>query len=615
MPVQYDGTARPVYEIASSLATSQASGNLGAVTILPGQAGSGDEGTAMLEIIHDLAPGAQLFFATAYATPAQFAQNIRGLRTAGCDIIVDDFLYFVETPFQDGQEKSILSNTNGGLIAQAVKDVTAAGALYFAAANNSGAVDQGTSGTWEGDFVDGGPATIEPGRLHSFGATPYVVVSGTTGPVTLHWSDPLGGSANDYDIFIFDSTGVTLWDFSTNDQSGTQDPYERMGSAFVGERIVIVKYAGAGRFLHLDTNRGRLTIRTAGSTRGHNATSSPGSFGVAATPAFAAYPNPFNSSNVVEYFSSDGPRHIFFTSTGVAITPGDVSATGGQLLQKPDFTAADGVSISGAGGFFNPFYGTSAAAPHAAAIAALLMSANRCATPTQIRAALIGSAIDIHAAGVDRDSGAGIIMADTSVGAVYAPPLSISTAPANVTIPANTGAALTVVAIGQSPTYQWFQGTHEAPTAIGGATSSTFLTPALHEQTSYWVRVSDCSGSVDSAVASVSVAYTDATSTFTDPVLTTGLTFIKAIHILELRTRINALRTANGLAAASWTDPTLVPATVWIRPIHILEMRTALDDVYDAKGLTRFSFTGFTAGSFVRAQHVAELRSAVTAVE
>src|SRR6266496_781215 len=85
----------------TNLAASQALGDLGPVTVLPGQTGSGDEGTAMLEIIHDVAPGAQLYFATAFSGIAgitTFAQNIRDLRTAGCDIIVDDVFYFVETP-------------------------------------------------------------------------------------------------------------------------------------------------------------------------------------------------------------------------------------------------------------------------------------------------------------------------------------------------------------------------------------------------------------------------------------------------------------------------------------------------------------------------------------
>jgi hypothetical protein len=52
----------------------------------------------MLEIIHDIAPGAQLYFATAFTGQAQFAQNIRDLRPAGCDIIVDDVFYSFETP-------------------------------------------------------------------------------------------------------------------------------------------------------------------------------------------------------------------------------------------------------------------------------------------------------------------------------------------------------------------------------------------------------------------------------------------------------------------------------------------------------------------------------------
>jgi hypothetical protein len=81
----------------SNLATSQALGDLApGVVVLPGQNGLGDEGTAMLEIIHDLAPGAQLYFASAFGGVASFAKNIRDLRAAGCDIIVDDVLYYVE---------------------------------------------------------------------------------------------------------------------------------------------------------------------------------------------------------------------------------------------------------------------------------------------------------------------------------------------------------------------------------------------------------------------------------------------------------------------------------------------------------------------------------------
>src|SRR5262249_35704226 len=68
-------------------------------------------------------------------------------------------------------------------------------------------------------------------------------------------------------------------------------------------------------------------------------------------------------------------------------------------------------SVTGVGLFGSPFYGTSAAAPHAGAIAALLKSANPAFTNDQIRNAFISTAIDIEAPGVDRDSGAGIVMA------------------------------------------------------------------------------------------------------------------------------------------------------------------------------------------------------------
>lgn len=111
------------------LGMSQRTGDLGSVTVLSGQSGSGAEGTAMLEIIHDLAPGAQLFFATGINGVASFAQNIRNLRAAGCDIIVDDIGYPVESPFQDGQTPAVVSTLNGGLVTQAVNDVVASGAL------------------------------------------------------------------------------------------------------------------------------------------------------------------------------------------------------------------------------------------------------------------------------------------------------------------------------------------------------------------------------------------------------------------------------------------------------------------------------------------------------
>jgi hypothetical protein len=415
----------------TNLAASQALGDLGPVTVLPGQTGSGDEGTAMLEIIHDLAPGAQLYFATAFSGITSFAQNIRDLRTAGCDIIVDDVFYFVETPFQDGAPGP--TNTNGGAVVQAVKDVTAGGALYFSSAGNSGNLNDGTSGVWEGDFSDGGVVSLPvpgTGRVHSFGAATFNTLTANS-RINLYWSDPLGGSTNDYDLFVLNTAGTAVAASSTNIQNGTQDPYEDAGNRTTGQRVVVRKAsAAAGRFLHLNANRGRLTFVTAGQTHGHSTVNSVGAYGVAATPAgtplgappnpVGPFPNAFNSANTVELFSSDGPRRIFYNANGTAITPGDVSSTGGQVLAKPDITAADGVSDTGVGGFPTTFFGTSAAAPHAGAIAALLMQAVPGMTQAQVRSTLASSAIDIEAPGNDRDSGVGIIMAQGALAAAGA---------------------------------------------------------------------------------------------------------------------------------------------------------------------------------------------------
>ena len=402
-----------------NLAASQAAGDLGPVTVIgpasPCLATSTcDEGTAMLEIVHDLAPGAQLYFASAFVSITSFADNIRALRAAGCDIIVDDVFYLVETPFQDGQLTP--TNRNAGVVIQAVNDVTADGALYFSSAGNSGNLDDGTSGVWEGNFVDGGAVlapilAIEGGRarVHTFGAQRFNVLTEVGNVNNLSWSDPLGASANDYDLFRLNAAGTTVLAASVNSQTGTQDPYEQVSAGAVGARLVVVKFSGADRFLHLNTNRGRLSIATAGQTHGHN--SAAAAFGVAATPASGAFPGPFNAGNSVETFSSDGPRRVFYRADGTAYTPGNVSSTGGIVRQKPDITAADGVSVTGVGGFPSPFFGTSAAAPHAAAIAALVKSANPALASADIRAILTSTAIDIEAPGVDRDSGAGIIMA------------------------------------------------------------------------------------------------------------------------------------------------------------------------------------------------------------
>ncbi len=402
-----------------SLAVSQASGELPAVDVLAGQEGEGDEGTAMLEILHDLAPNAELGFATAFNGDASFADNIRALRfSLGCDVIVDDVLYYNESPFQDGP------------IARSVDAVAADGAVYFSSAGNQGNVVDGTAAHWEGQWSDSGAALGKfAGTAHDFDPDPARVqavnpltASASAAPVTLFWADPLGRSTNDYDLYATDSAGNVVA-FSQGVQNGTQDPYERLTTTAGGQRISIVKFRGEGRYLDLTTYRGRFTdtadglgkFVTPGVTRGHSAAN--GAISVAAAPAATAfprslepgdpanpvgpYPGTFSAATELERFSSDGPRRTFFAPDG---SPRE------EVRQKPDITAADGVQTSVPG--FNPFYGTSAAAPNAAAIAGLILSGNPGLSPAEVREALTSTAVDVVAPGVDNRSGAGVVLAD-----------------------------------------------------------------------------------------------------------------------------------------------------------------------------------------------------------
>ncbi|MBK8046869.1 MAG: S8 family serine peptidase [Anaerolineales bacterium] len=394
-----------------SLADAQATGDLPPeVHVLSGQEGFGDEGTAMLEIVHDLAPGAELGFATAFLGYESFAQNILRLKAAGCTIIVDDVIYFVESPFQDN------------LIAHSVITVTNAGALYFSSANNDGNVTSDRSGTWEGDFhANGTIGGFPPGELHDFGdggqSNPLL---GATTRAMLHWTDPFDASGNDYDLYVLNNALTSVIASSTDIQDGAGTPFEFIfANCDPGDRIVVLRNPGAeNRMINVLAFRTRLSIATTGATRGHSA--APLAYSVAAVPAHEAhggggptgpYPNPFTVANQVEFFSADGLRRIFFGPDGKLLPgapAGDYSATGGVVRQKPDIAAADGVQTSAPG--FNPFFGTSAAAPHAAAIGGLLKEAFPISSTAEIRDLLQVTALDIMAPGVDRDSGYGIVM-------------------------------------------------------------------------------------------------------------------------------------------------------------------------------------------------------------
>ena len=399
-----------------SLAARQATGDLPArVTVLPGQLGEGDEGTAMLEIVHDLAPGAELYFATAFGGQARFAANIEALCEAGADIIVDDVYNFFEAPFQDD------------IIAQGVNAAVADGCFYFSAGGNAGNKNDGTAGVWEGDFAAGSPLVLNSvtvGTQHDFGGgvTHNRITEDSDYGYVLWWADPLEGSANDYDLFMLDENANVLRS-STRIQDGTRDPYEYISSGeddHTDARLVIVQVSGAAdRYLRLDTLEGQLAVSTAGSLFGHSAAESAIAVAAVAVQSAGGTGGVFDGTESVRTSNSDGPRRIFFEPDGTPITAGNFSSTGGKLLRKPDLAAATCVRTTTPG--FSIFCGVSSAAPHAAAIGALVLEGAEgpnSLTQAQLLTAMTGASLDIEASGVDRDSGAGIVMAPGAVDAV-----------------------------------------------------------------------------------------------------------------------------------------------------------------------------------------------------
>jgi uncharacterized repeat protein (TIGR02543 family) len=419
-----------------SLAAKQAAGELPSnLTVLSGQAGSGDEGTAMLEIVYDMAPDAQLFFADGFGGEDTLADNIQALANAGCQIIVSDTFYIQEAVFQED------------FIAQAIDTVTAQGVLFFDAAGNEGNEDSVQlnathAGTWEGDFnASGNPFSYDGGtadfNVFSDGSVYNEIVTPPVGSLytNLAWSDPYSEACNDYDLFLFDSDG-NMKDSGTNDQSC--EPFDYAGEDVepgdVGDQLAILLVTqgigdGQIRALHLQVFDGSgIEFSTNGATVGSAGAAS--SITVGATSAIGLESPFVPGEPQPQPYSDDGPRTIFYNPDGSPITPGNFlfsTAPANQKIPKVNFLAADcsytdipavtSLDTSGDG----YFCGTSAAAPHAAAIAALVMSANGFLSPSQVESAIINNTVGADGSYTPDSVGVGIAMANLSVNSVLTP--------------------------------------------------------------------------------------------------------------------------------------------------------------------------------------------------
>ena len=384
-----------------------------------------DEGRAMAQLIHDIAPGADMQFHTAFGGQAVFAQGILDLADAGSDIIVDDIIYFAEPFFQDG------------IIAQSVDIVDAAGIPYLSSAGNQDALG------YDSPFVDSGQ-TLEFGgltyRLHDFDAGAGVDTTlsvNQAGDVTyiLQWDesffsvDGTTGATNDVDIFALVNGQIITGSVLDNIDGDPVEIFGLNGSGTLEIVIGVVDGVGADPgAMKLTTFGGSYQLNehaTDSSTSfGHNNAEGALSVGAAFwgdTPAFGTTPP------ASEAFSSKGGTPILFDTAGNRL-PIPV------LRDNVDFTSSDGGNTTffgqqiNDGDNFPNFFGTSAAAPTAAAVIALLKEAFPTASNDQIEQALESTALDIVerwtgeqlGVGYDTTSGAGLIQADAAFAALDA---------------------------------------------------------------------------------------------------------------------------------------------------------------------------------------------------
>jgi hypothetical protein len=380
--------------------------------------GRGAEGTALLEIVHDLAPGARLFFANS-GTGLEFQQAVNSL-AANTDVAVDD-IGFPGMPY-DGTSP-VSANT-----ASALNSGTNPIRAYLTSVGNMARMH------YQGVFVDSGvygahlfQATAGTSDIYGLGATIADVIhlpAGSNVSIVLTWNDPFGASSNDYDLFLMQGATEAVLASSTNPQTGTQQPVE--GFAYTNDTgaddwfyILIQNYQSLAAprtfdmFILSNPCAGPGPARLASTGENHNyntvGSSVPAEADAGGSPVSVISVGAANwmTPHTIENFSSNGP-----TNDG---------------RMKPDVTAIDGISVTGAGGF-NPggtpqpsFYGTSAAAPHGAGVAALLLQAAPCLRAgttgalgevnarTNLRNLILNNAVDLGAAGPDNVFGYGRI--------------------------------------------------------------------------------------------------------------------------------------------------------------------------------------------------------------
>jgi hypothetical protein len=391
------------------MASDIANGYLPAdTTILKDMTGSAatDEGRALAQVAHDVAPGSPIAFYTADISEADCAAGILSLFNAGCKVIVDDITYFDEPFFQSDA------------IAQAIDTVVSQGAVFFTSAGND--ADNSYQSAFRPVAVaapDGqvlaNAQDFDPGPGIS-GVQNVTIGANTSVTFVLQWDQPYGGAATDMEMHFY-SGGTLLGSVDRNHSGSIADPIVgatiTTGSVPLTLQVAIDDASGPlpGLVKYVAyANGAPVTIDTfsspGGTVVGHHMDANALTIGAAAytqTSAFGVDPPQ------LEWFSSSGDAQLLFDGSGNRLPSP-------QSQDKVDLVAPDGISTSVAG--LTPFFGTSAAVPGAAGVAALMLQANGLLNAQDVGNLMKDSATDMGAPGYDFASGYGLIQANEAVG-------------------------------------------------------------------------------------------------------------------------------------------------------------------------------------------------------
>ncbi|MGB3468460.1 MAG: S8 family serine peptidase [Cyclobacteriaceae bacterium] len=381
----------------------------------PSPGGTTDEGRAMAELIHDVAPGAELAFSNFQAfDEVDFAAAINSLVAANCDIIVDDIGIFAEPYYLDG------------IAAQAIDNAVAQGVTYFSSAGNDGRTGfYERVGYSEVDIGIGVPVFefTDPGTANSDVALDFQVNNGSTINIFLQWDEPwasacngCGGAQTELDFALFSNINGFLGTIAANAVGGDAINRVLVPPGFfnylqAGETDVIsilifraeeLAFPGRVKIRDESTNVVRdqnIPFDQQPTLVGHANAESCISVGAAAflnTPAYSTLPTAisgFDGANFISTRTSVGGAAILFDQAGNRINA--------VVRENPDIVGPDASETTFFGqtfaGFNNPlFFGTSASAPTvAAATALLLQSSNNTYTPQQLRDVLVNTALDM----------------------------------------------------------------------------------------------------------------------------------------------------------------------------------------------------------------------------